>query len=69
LREDEGMSIQKYVSVDTACGKLEGIFKGDLYTFKGVPYAAPPVGEMRWLDRSSGYEGFGDSSCGIRTAK
>ncbi len=30
-------------------GKIEGKFENDLYIFKGIPYAAPPVGEIRWL--------------------
>lgn len=31
-------------------GALEGAFSGDKQSviFKGVPYAAPPVGELRW---------------------
>jgi para-nitrobenzyl esterase len=30
-------------------GKLEGDYRNGLYIFKGVPYAAPPVGELRWM--------------------
>jgi para-nitrobenzyl esterase len=30
-------------------GKLEGDEQGGLFVFKGVPYAAPPVGARRWL--------------------
>ena len=41
--------IQRRMVVETQCGELEGVFEGNLYTFKGVPYAAPPVGELRWL--------------------
>jgi carboxylesterase type B len=28
-------------------GKLEGVEKRGLYIFKGIPYAAPPVGNLR----------------------
>jgi para-nitrobenzyl esterase len=37
------------VVVTTKYGKLEGTFENGLYTFKGIPYAAPPVGELRWM--------------------
>ena len=40
-------SVQAIVKTDT--GKVEGYYKNALYIFKGVPYAAPPVGELRWL--------------------
>ena len=34
----------------TANGVLEGVVSADgkVRTFKGIPYAAPPVGELRW---------------------
>ena len=35
--------------VETSSGKLEGVFENNLYVFKGVPYATPPVGDLRWL--------------------
>jgi para-nitrobenzyl esterase len=35
--------------VETSSGKIEGVFRKGLYKFCGVPYAAPPVGERRWL--------------------
>lgn len=34
------------VTVDS--GQLKGAIVGDLVVFKGVPYAAPPVGDLRW---------------------
>jgi len=35
--------------VSTRPGKLEGSYEGDLYVFRGIPYAAPPVGNLRWM--------------------
>jgi para-nitrobenzyl esterase len=43
------MSSEKPAVVTTKSGKLEGTFEDGLYVFKGVPYAAPPVGELRWM--------------------
>lgn len=35
--------------VETNTGKIEGYQRRGLYVFKGIPYAAPPVGGRRWL--------------------
>ena len=35
--------------VDTRAGRIEGIESGALHVFKGIPYAAAPLGELRWL--------------------
>jgi len=35
--------------VETTSGKIEGVFRKGLYKFCGIPYAASPVGERRWL--------------------
>lgn len=34
--------------VKTALGKVEGIEKEGIRIFKGIPFAAPPIGELRW---------------------
>jgi para-nitrobenzyl esterase len=32
----------------TQSGAVQGVATGNLYTFRGIPYAAPPVGNLRW---------------------
>jgi para-nitrobenzyl esterase len=34
--------------VQTRNGKVEGIIENRLFVFKGVPFAAPPLGALRW---------------------
>ena len=39
--------------VETTCGKLQGcrsrdIESNEFYAFKGIPYAKPPVGDLRF---------------------
>ena len=29
-------------------GVIEGAVNADVLTFKGIPFAAPPLGELRW---------------------
>jgi para-nitrobenzyl esterase len=34
--------------VKTAQGKTQGFIAGDVVVFRGLPFAAPPVGDLRW---------------------
>ena len=43
------MNDKEKLLVEVNGGKLEGIYEDGLYVFKGIPYAAPPVGPLRWL--------------------
>lgn len=38
------------VRINIQAGELEGLIENDgaVHAFKGIPYAAPPVGELRW---------------------
>ena len=58
------MSSDNQPVVATKNGKLEGYKADGIYVFKGVPYAAPPVGKLRWMPPESA-----ESWDGVRPAK
>jgi para-nitrobenzyl esterase len=35
-------------TVQVTGGTLEGVVKNNVASFKGIPFAAPPIGELRW---------------------
>lgn len=49
--------------VNTTEGLVRGYDNGDSWSFKGIPYAAPPVGELRW-QAPQDHEPW----CGVRDA-
>lgn len=36
------------VIIETPLGQVSGVREGDAVSFRGIPYAAPPVGPLRW---------------------
>jgi len=48
----QGFQVQelRHVTIKTTDGMLEGVVSpdGKVRTFKGIPYAAPPIGPLRW---------------------
>jgi len=50
--------------VPTIGGDVRGVQENNLLTFKGIPYAAPPVGERRWMppEPVAAWDGVRDAS-------
>ncbi|KAK5643593.1 hypothetical protein RI129_007438 [Pyrocoelia pectoralis] len=38
----------RYVETITSCGKVDGILEDGAVTFRGIPFARPPTGELRF---------------------
>lgn len=49
--------------IKTTEGLVRGFDNGDSWSFKGMPYAAPPVGELRWQSPQDP-----EAWCGVRDA-
>jgi para-nitrobenzyl esterase len=51
-------------TVATSYGKLQGVEQGGLSVFRGIPFAKPPVGDLRFRapERAEGWEGVRDAS-------
>ena len=49
--------------IETTQGTLRGQLEGDVLSFRNIPYAAPPVGENRWLSPqpAAGWDGVRDA--------
>jgi para-nitrobenzyl esterase len=43
------MEVETGAVVETSAGKVEGRHLAGLFVFKGVPYAAAPIGPLRWM--------------------
>lgn len=45
---DQSLAGESVVQIDT--GMIKGAVSGDVLSFKGIPYATPPLGKLRWRE-------------------
>ncbi len=49
-KKAETEKITEETIVETSYGKMQGVEGENAFVFKGVPYAKPPVGDLRWRE-------------------
>lgn len=50
-------------TVETAYGRVRGYVDGDIVSYKGIPWGAPPVGERRWKAPEPAEPWTGERDC------
>ncbi|MBB5956443.1 para-nitrobenzyl esterase [Saccharothrix tamanrassetensis] len=64
MQNDAARDTARSDTVRTATGDVRGVAKGDHVLFQGIPYAAPPKGELRWSapQRPEKWDGVRDAT-------
>lgn len=58
------MMVKTLTVAQTASGQVQGVVEGDLVAFRGIPFAAPPTGNLRWKPPTppTAWQGIRDAS-------